>query len=156
MKAYIKGMSLLDALTVAHDADPTDLEQAAEFGIVGGLDYLAATLFATAGPRWAVADANSHMQIAVGGFFPLRKGVYQSWFLSREGAFQSYGRDLTSICRRSMQHMMDSGANRLETVSLSNRALAHRWYESLGMTREADHPYYGVTGQSATTYVRIR
>lgn len=155
-KLYVRGpVQILDALNVMANPDPDEIRQAHEFGFEGGTDALAIRACSMSGPSWTVADTQSHEAIAVGGFEFVRLGVYRSWFVAQADAFGHYGHELTDICRQSIENMLGS-AHRLETVSLSNRAKAHRWYELIGLTFEAEHPSYGVTGQAAVTYVRIR
>lgn len=156
MKLYLRMMSVLDALSVANIAAEDDVQQATEFGFDGAEDDLAVAMYQLNGPAWTIARVADDAAVACGGFEYVRKGVYRSWFLPSETAFKDYGAEITEICRQSIDNLMESDAHRLETVSLSNRPKAHRWYESIGLTREAEHPGYGVTGQAAVTYVRIR
>lgn len=155
-KLYLRETSLLDTFTVLSRTDSAEIEQAHDLGFVGNTEDLAIYLRRINGPSWSVAHAVDHSVVAIGGFERLRRGVYRSWFFAQNGAFELYGRELSVICARSIRNLLRDGAHRVETVSLSNRAQAHEWYERIGLTREAEHPGYGVTGQAAVTYVRIR
>lgn len=154
MKLYLRPMSLLDALSVVGNANPYDIAEAYIFGYAGSHEGLAVQMQRSA-LSWTIADAE-HMPVAVAGFDLLRQGVYRTWFLGVEDVFAGYGRELTAICARSIRNVLTDSARRVETVSLSNRTDTHRWYESIGLTRESESPCYGVNGESAVTYVRIR
>lgn len=157
MKLFLRGpITLIDALVVIAAAEPTDLGQASSFGFEGSAEDLAVMLRGFDGPSWAICRATDGAQVAIGGFVKQRKGVYRSWFISKSSAFELHGRELTAICARLIKNLLADGAHRVETVSLSNRHYAHRWYGAIGMTRESESPGYGINGEAAVTYVRIR
>lgn len=157
MKLFIRGaITLLDALVVIAAADPADLGQAHVFGFAGTAEDMAVYLRAINGPSWTICHAASGAQVAIGGFERIRSGVYRSWFIAKQTAFELYGREITAICARSIRTLLEDGAHRVETVSLLNRDYAHRWYEAIGLTRESESPGYGINGETAVTYVRLR
>lgn len=155
-KLYLRQMSLIDALVVIAAAEPDDMNQARAFGFDGDDEQLAAFLFGSNGPKWTIASGSTHSALAVGGFSRRRQGVYESWFLAHPDLWAYAAKEATKMVRDTIRNMLQDGAHRIETVSLSNRAQAHRWYEAIGLTREAEHPGFGVSGQAAVTYVRIR
>jgi hypothetical protein len=92
----------------------------------------------------------------VAGFDQIRPGVWQDWLLSTPAAWDKYWRSVTKISRRVMDEMLQQGAHRLQCVSLASRIHAHRWYRPLGLEREGLLRAYGVNGEDAVMYSRLR
>jgi hypothetical protein len=55
-----------------------------------------------------------------------------------------------------MDFMLRETAHRLQCVSLASRIHAHRWYRPLGLRLEGTLAGYGVNGEDALMYSRLR
>jgi hypothetical protein len=150
-----RGAELIDFLQVCSKLPADEIEQ---FEAFTGEPYnwqRAAALFSQRpGPSWViVADGTP---IVVAGFDQIRPGVWQDWLLSTPAAWDKYWRSVTKISRRVMDEMLQQGAHRLQCVSLASRIHAHRWYRPLGLEREGLLRAYGVNGEDAVMYSRLR
>lgn len=95
--------------------------------------------------------------IAAGGFLPQRPGVFRTWFMAPQWAWDEHGRDLTEACQTAMDQMFNAKlAHRIETVTLVDRTEARAWYERIGLTFESTLRGYGANGEDAVMYVAVR
>lgn len=121
------------------------------------VDWLTVQYMQAAGPKWTfVNEKDPDLALVVGGFIPQRAGVYKSWFLATEAAWRDHGKAVTAMAAERLQYMLANGAHRIETVCLSSRKLAQRWYKTIGLRFEATHEKYGAGGEDAALYVITR
>lgn len=106
------------------------------------------------GPAWCF-DAEGQ-PIVVGGFIPMRPGVYRAWFYATSVAWERHGRGVSRIVRKLIASMLVEQAHRIEVVTLADRSRARRWYETIGLRFESLMVKYGVYGEDAVTYVATR
>lgn len=152
--------TLLDCIKVCYDLPESEQQQITALG-GGAFDpereavklFNAPELFKFC----AIVDAGQDdTALAVGGYVPLRQGVYRSYMLATNKAWAEYGRQVTVTVRRIMREMLKEHAHRLETVALANRYDACKWYSSLGMRCEGTLAGYGVGGEDAVVYAITR
>jgi RimJ/RimL family protein N-acetyltransferase len=128
-----------------------------------GKDYhdaaAAHTLFyQSPGPKWcmALSDEPEGAKVAV-GYTRLMPGVFRSWFVYAEGAFEEHGEAVTRLSAEIIQHMLAQvGAHRLETITLASRKRAQRWYARIGLRYETTLHGFSVTGEDSVMYVATR
>lgn len=132
--------------------------------------YLAATGLASFDPQEAAKTllcipgvvhciANEEGRpIALGGYEPVRTGVWQCWMVSAAEDWPTYGRQLTRIVRRFQSWMLESpDCRRLQLYSLPERTQAHEWYlKGLGMTQEGRHRQYFADGSDALCFAIVK
>jgi hypothetical protein len=107
------------------------------------------------GPSWVVMDGK--IPIIVAGFDMIRPGVWQDWLFSTPEAWDAlHWRSVTKICKKAMDALLRTDAHRLQCVSLASRIHAHRWYRPLGLTLEGTLRGYGVNGEDALMFSRLR
>jgi RimJ/RimL family protein N-acetyltransferase len=149
--------TLLDCVRVCHCLPEDEVRQAEAFsGLPFDPEYVAAQAYAQPEPfKFCAVDDEGHA-IAVGGYVEQRPGVYRSYMLVADGAWERDGRALTLGVKRVMRDMFKAGAHRLETFALANRHQAHRWYEVLGMRREGRLHCYGAGGEDAVIYAAVK
>lgn len=147
--------SVVDFLMVCTELQADEIEQFEAFtGEAFDAHRLAAAYSLRPGPAWAIcADGKT---IAVAGFDQIRPGVWQDWMFSTPVAWSDHWRGLTKIARKVMDGMLQGGAHRLQCVSLASRVHAHRWYRPLGLVREGTLHGYGVNGEDAIMFARLR
>jgi hypothetical protein len=117
-------------------------------------DRVAASHFLRGGPSWVVvADGEP---IVIAGFDMVRDGVWQDWLLSTPVAWERHWRPVTRLARHVMDFMLQGPARRLQCVSLASRIHAHRWYRPLGLRLEGTLSGYGVNGEDALMFSRLR
>lgn len=94
--------------------------------------------------------------VAAGGFMQQSGGVYRTWFLAPEWAWQTHGAELTEECKRLISDLLARKlAHRIETVTLATQTRARTWYEKLGLTFESTLRGYGPQGEDAVMYVAL-
>lgn len=116
-------------------------------------DACARALANTAGPQWVALDPDNR-PVLLGGFQPLRPGVYEGWQISTDEAWARWWRSFTKISVRLMDDMFAGGAHRIQTCALHNRTITHAWYERIGMRREGVLTRYCADGQDAIMFAR--
>lgn len=130
-----------------------------QFEAFSGQPYDAARVAAAfslrEGPAWVVTADDE--PIVVAGFDMIRDGVWQDWLFSVPEAWdERHWRTVTKTARRVMDAMLQAGAHRLQCVSLASRIHAHRWYKPLGLELEGTLRGYGVNGEDALMFSRLR
>lgn len=145
--------TLLDIVGVCTHLIPEDRVQYEAFtGRPYEIDAAAVGHWHFAGPKFtAFVDDRP---IVVGGYVPVRPGVYNSWFLSTPEAWRTPG--VTTITRQIIAGMLQNGAHRLETVCLASRADTRRWYEKIGLRFETTLEKYGARGEDAACHIATR
>lgn len=109
----------------------------------------------TPGAHYAYVDRAGY-PVLLGGFEPLRPGVYEGWHMATEGGWQKYGPLFHRLCIRLMDDVFASGAHRIQTCALESRTQAHRWYERIGMAREGVLAGYCTNGHSGVMFARTK
>lgn len=150
-----RGASLADLFQVCIALPDDEQEQ---FEVFSGEryepTYVAAAFFLRPGPKWTVvADGTP---IVVAGFDLVRRGVWQDWMFSTPVAWERHWRTVTKLGRRVMDEMLRENAHRLQCVSLASRTQAHRWYRPLGLELEGTLRGYGINGEDALMFSRLR
>lgn len=148
--------NLIDLLNVCHRIPDDEKEQYEAFcGEKYDPNTFAARLSLAAGPSWVLCDGDS--PIAVAGFSMERPGVWQDWMVSTPEAWSPANwRGTTRYVRNVMGGMLKSEAHRLQCISLRSRIRAHEWYRLLGLRQEGILEAYGVDGQDALMFSRLR
>jgi len=146
---------LVDFLQVTHALRKDEVEQYEAFAGAFNPDEAAAVFFLRPGPKWCLTT-DAGLTVAVAGFDLIREGVWQDWMFTRDEAWTGTNwRSTTRFVRRAMDGMLESGARRLQCVSLASRIDAHRWYSTLGLTLEGPLSCYGRQGQDALMFKRL-
>lgn len=118
-------------------------------------DVAARSLIASTGSQFVMVD-RGNMPVLVGGFCPVRDGVFEGWLAGTEDGWEHHWRAMTKVCRGLMDDLLASGARRIETFALASRTQAHEWYErSLLMQREGVLRGYFADGQDAVVFSRV-
>jgi hypothetical protein len=147
--------SMVDFLWVLGQLPEEEVEQ---FEIFTGhnlvIDEVAATFYGRQTSWVLTADKEP---IVIAGYDELRPGVWQDWLFSTPAAWsEAHWRTVTRRCRAGMDAMLEAGAHRLQCVSLASRIQAHRWYRPLGLEQEGVLRGYGVNGEDAIMFARVR
>lgn len=124
------------------------------------IDGAAVGNFTAPGPKWVIkAD---ELPLVIGGFVPVRPGVYRDWLLTTPEAWEKANFfSVTRICKRIMDAMLLSKtAHRLECIAPASRVESRpelaRWYKLLGYTQEGRHYGYCANGADAISFSRVK
>jgi hypothetical protein len=154
--------NLLDFLGVLADMDLTmrgqdELAQARRLIDESlTLDQIAALLFRQSVSTYAFTAAQAPGRaLAVGGFIPERSGVLRTWMLATDEAWENYGMTLTTECAGILKEAIKK-AHRIEVVCLNSRERTHRWYNRIGLQKEATLARYCTDGSDAALFVLTR
>ena len=133
-------------------------DEIAQFLAIAGLtDYhadTAARAFANIrGPAYVLVNAQGY-PIVAGGFEPLRPGVFEGWQVGTMDGWATHGRAITRVNRRLLNALLADEAHRVQTIALTSRTDAHRYYEALGMTCEGVLHKHFTDGQDGLLYAR--
>jgi hypothetical protein len=116
---------------------------------------VAAALTLAPGPKFLIADGAE--PLAVGGFIPVREGVYRDWMAHQPLAFAPANwKAVTRCCRQAMDQVLEGPAHRLECVALATRTKAMDWYRLLGYVPEGIQTAAGCQGQDLALFSRVR
>ena len=154
--AVFREPRLLDFLMVCRHLPDDEIEQFEAFtGQKYDPDEVAALYHLRPGPKWVLtADGEP---IVIAGFDMLRPGVWQDWLFSVPAAWEPANwRFVTKTSRRVMDAMLQGTAHRLQCISLASRVHAHRWYRPLGLELEGTLRSYGIHGEDAKMFSRLR
>lgn len=117
-------------------------------------DVAARALMASPGHSYVMVD-RAGLPVLVGGFVPVRRGVFEGWLAGTDEGWATNWRAMTKVCRGLMDDLFANGAHRVETFALASRVQAHEWYErSLKMQREGTLRGYFADGQDAVVFAR--
>jgi len=151
---------LLDFIRVAIELPEDERRQLEEFsGEQFTIDGCAIGNFTVPGPKWVVK--RDGVPLVVGGFSPLRPGVWQDFLLTTKEAWEPANAfRVTLACRRVMDAMFKSGqAHRIQCVvpesRVSSRPELEKWYKVLGYKKEATLHGYCANGYAAAVYSRV-
>jgi hypothetical protein len=128
-------------------------QYAAHSGYAYDAESVAAEVFAAPGPKWGVYKGTQ--PLVVGGFLPKRPGVYSTWFLADPEVW-GHGKEISELSTNVMQEALKDFAHRIETYCLAERIGAQRWYERLGMKREAELCKFGANQEDFVLYTMVR
>jgi RimJ/RimL family protein N-acetyltransferase len=147
---------LLDFIKVCIKLPQEEREQLEAFtGEPYDVDQAAIGNFLVPGPKWVIKADDE--PIAVGGFAPMRPGVYRDFMLNTPEAFEKHWFAVTRIARRAMNAMfLSKQAHRLECIAHHSREKAFRWYKVLGYNREATLYGYCANGADAIIFSRVQ
>lgn len=146
--------SLVDYLIVGKALSRYEREQIVAFGSDPDPEALALSLASTSPLSWTLARRDTDEPLAVGGFVIVGPEVYRTWFLYNDRVFAEHGADATRLIAETAKQLAEAqGSVRIETWCLAD-APAHvtRWYEALGMYREATLRGYGAHGETVALY----
>lgn len=154
--ALYSSPSLLDILTVCrHITDDQKAQMEAFSGEAYHFERTAMNYAQADGPSWVMCE--NDQPIAVAGFLPIRKGVWQDWMITTDRPWEKDAwRAITRYTRRIMDGMMEKHAHRLQCVSLASRIAAHKWYPAIGYTYEATLRGYAANGEDVKMFARVK
>lgn len=116
-------------------------------------ENVALSLFRT--PGWIIH--NGDRPLAAAGYSAQRPGVWRTWMVATDLAWNPYGGEVTRVVRDNIAKVLADGiAHRVETVTLADRNRARDWYPKIGLQFEATHRKYGIHGEDAVIYVATR
>jgi hypothetical protein len=151
---------LIDFLKVCANMPQDERDQLEAFtGEAYSVDGAAIGNFTVPGPKWVIKADDE--PICVGGFVPVRPGVWRDFMLTTPAAWDKHWFAVTRVCRRAMDAMFTSGqAHRLECVApavrLAKRPEIEKWYSVLQYHKEATLYGYCANGSDAVTFSRVR
>lgn len=151
---------LLDFIKVCSRMPQDEREQLEAFtGEPYSVDGAAIGNFTVAGPKWVAKDQDGE-PVCIGGFVPMRQGVYRDFMLTTPEVWEKHWFALTKMTRRAMDAMLASGtAHRLECITpasrLAERPLVEKWYGVLKYQREATLSKYCANGADAILFSRV-
>ena len=149
---------LEDFAYLARNMRPDEIDQFVAMTGVGEYnpDIAARCLAAIPGYTWVLVGEDG-LPFLVGGFQPIRPGVYEGWLAGTMAGWERHGFAITRICRRQMDALLRTEAHRVQIPALASRTAAHVWYErGLGMTREGRMPGYCADGRDAELFGKVR
>lgn len=120
-------------------------------------DVAARALAATPGPQFVLVGPDG-LPVLVGGFAPVRNGVYEGWLAGTQEGWDKHWRAMTKVARGLMLDIINNGrAHRVETCALVSRVAAHAWYErGLKMRRDGLLPGYFANGEDGVMFSLTR
>lgn len=128
---------LMDLIQIAAHITPDEREQIEAYnGETFDVERVALAHYMLKGPKWVIKSDG--VPVGAGGYEPLTKGVYRDWALFAEQVWtdRRLWVPVTRICKRAADAMIESGAHRLECLSLASRIKAHEWCAILGLEKE--------------------
>jgi hypothetical protein len=157
MIQFFNNPLLLDYVAVAlRMSDDEKLQLAAMCGGKYDVDGIAAGNYMQPGHKWVMKDGER--ALVVGGYAPVRPGVFCDWMLSDHEVWTTprYWRALTRFAKGVLDTMLSSGqAHRLECLSLASRTGAHRWYRAIGLRYESCQVRGGANGEDVFMFSRV-
>lgn len=151
----LRNPTLFDFIEVCYQLPEDEREQYEAFtGAPYDANVVATQFFMKAGPKWVVTADDKPIVIA--GFDCIRPGVWQDWMFSTPAAWDKHWRAVTKKACVVMAGMLKKDAHRLQCISLASRIHAHRWYRVLGLVLEGELEGYGVNGENALIFKRMK
>ena len=118
-------------------------------------DIAARAIASIPGPTYAVLEGDR--PVLLGGFDPLRRGVYEAWLVGTDEAWAKHGHAFTRICRRAIAQILHSDGHRVQVCALSSRTAAHDWYQrGLGMKFEGVQKRFVANGDDIHLFAKVR
>ena len=119
-------------------------------------DIAARCLAAIPGYTWVLVGEDG-LPFLVGGFQPIRPGVYEGWLAGTMEGWERHGFEITRICRRQMDALLRTEAHRVYVPALSSRTAAHDWYmRGLGMVNEGLQKGFCANKSDAIMFAKVR
>jgi hypothetical protein len=118
---------------------------------------VACELYRRGGVKFCLVGEDN-LPIAAGGYRPVVGKTWESWMIVDADAWTAHGQTITREAKKVMDAMLaDGGAARLETWVLASRRVARLWYErGLGMSVEGVRRGFGIAGEDAVLYARLK
>jgi hypothetical protein len=109
------------------------------------------------GPRFTLIGADGTPLVA-GGYIPCPiEGVFDSWMVGTQAAWDTHWRDITRATRWLMDGILEGGGRRLQTIALASRSAAIEWYiRSLWLEPDGIARQLGRNGEDAARFVRLK
>lgn len=135
-------------------------DERAQFVAMSGMaeydaDVCARAAAAMDGPAWSYLDASGY-PVLIGGFEPVRPGVFHGWQMAVADGWERYGRAFHKLSVRLMDNLLADGAHRIQACPLLSRHAAHAWYLRAGMRNEGILRGYCTDGSDAVMFARTR
>lgn len=160
MSTVLRTANLLDILAVLQQQDgPRGIEEMAQTQVLNDPatpDHIAAALFQQSAYGFTMTTEDAPARaLAVAGFIRQRAGVYRTWMYALEEAWENYAQELTAHVADGLQEMLKR-AHRIEAICLDSRPRVHRWYNRIGLQKEATLTRYCTDGTDAALFVLTR
>ncbi len=110
------------------------------------------------GESYVLVD-DKHMPILLGGFSPVRRGVYEGWQVGTDAGWAKHWRAITKVSRRLIDGMLDrEGVHRIQVCAVASRAEnTFKWYQhGLGLSVDGTLPGYCANGEDAIMFSKVR
>lgn len=158
MKTTITDMTLVDAIVVGRALPRDEIEQIEAFSDeTFSVESLAVQLFSAPGPKWTLRVEETGEPMVVAGLIPVGPNVWRTWFLANQRAWDEYGREVTVQTAKTLKKLLENVDQvRVETLCLATRKRAQEWYKAIGLTYESTLHGYGVNGEAAVMYVKMK
>ena len=156
MKTILTEVTLTDLLIVCTDLPEDEIEQIEAFtGNKFNPEQVAIDIYTSGGMKWTCRVEETGEPIVVAGYFQVGASVWRSFMLANQHAWEEFGGEVTHHVKDVIEQVAQGKEHiRLETICLSTRKLAQRWYKSIGLTLESKMQSYGVGGEDAVMYVK--
>jgi hypothetical protein len=154
---HIRELQLWDLLILLPQLRPDEVEQCeALSGEKFDHQKLAVRHFTAPGMAWTIADEDEPI-LSLGGM-RTRPGVLSSWYIPSPKIWtRQYIRTATKVTRTLIRNVLAEGStHRIETVVLSSRTEAQRWYHTIGLKYESTMRSFGSNGEDAAMFVALR
>lgn len=119
-------------------------------------DVAARAMACVAGPVFGLVDQRG-IPVMVGGFEPVRPGVFNLWAVGTMQGWADHWRKITRTCNRLLEEMLAGDAHRVQTVCLASRTRTHEWYErGVKLRSEGTRRGYFADGQDGIEFARVK
>ncbi len=156
MKTILTEVTLVDLLTVCMGLPEDEIEQIEAFtGNAFDPEQVAVDIYVSGGMKWTCRVEETGEPLVVAGYSQVGANVWRSFMLANKHAWEEFGGEITYQVKDVIEQVAQGKEHiRLETICLSTRKLAQRWYKSIGLTFESKMQSYGVGGEDAVMYVK--
>ena len=156
MKTILTEVTLIDLLTVCMGLPEDEIEQIEAFtGDKFDPEKVAVDIYVSGGMKWTCRVEKTSEPLVVAGYSKVGASIWRSFMLASEHAWAEFGGEVTHHVIDVMEQVAQGQQHtRLETICLSTRKLAQRWYKRIGLTFESELKSYGVNGEDAVMYVK--
>lgn len=156
MRTILTEVTIVDLLTVCMSLPEDEIKQIEAFtGNAFDPEQTAVDIFVSGGMKWTCRVEETGEPLVVAGYSQVGVNVWRSFMLASEHAWEEFGGEVShhvievmALVAQGKEHI------RLETICLSTRKLAQRWYKRIGLTLESKMQSYGVGGEDAVMYVK--
>lgn len=115
---------------------------------------VAVDLMSRVGPKFMLVDGTA--PIVAAGLEYVLPGVWQGWMVGTPRGWESHWREITLAANRVLRRVLRN-ERRVEILALASRTRTCEWYErGLRMQREGVKRGFGVNGEDAVLYARVR